>query len=383
MRTMADLVDRLRAYLGNDGSEQKSSAVLRAAAESVQAISHKHQWASYKTWGRITTDASQTTGTIAVDVTGGAYERMVTLTGATWPTWAAGYGTIVIDNIPYDVQTRVSSTIVTLKANSCPTSDVAAGTSYTIYRARYDLPTDFVAIWKPIVTNENRTICKITLEEFITRRNCNDTVGTPIVFALVDSGYGRTQILLWNPPDAVYPLEFEYQRKPVLPVVVEESSGLVSLTSGSTAVTGLNTAFRAAMSNAVLRISYDGTKPTGYDGVHPPEYEYLLDGYTSSTALTLAEAASASVTRRAFTISSRVDVMDGPMFEYLTHIGYMKLRMALRINMTSEEPKQYEMAKNAAKDADGQLYAGTDVAASPASLGYGAGGRKLSYMRNG
>ncbi len=361
MRTYADLITRLRTYVGNDTSAQKSQAVIQAAAEAVQALPSRADWNYYQTSGRITTSAPYSTGTVEFDYTGGTYERQMTLTSGTWPEWAA-YGTIVINAVPYDVDKRISATVVTMKSNASPTSDIAAGTSYQIYRARYDLPTDFVAIHKPMITSQNCLIQKVNLDIFLYRRNQNDGTGTPTVFALSDNGYGRQQILFWNPPDTEYAIEFEYKRKPVLPVIQEESTGKISLTASSTALTGISTSFTRAMVGAVLRVGYTNEKPTGFDSVNPPESEYLIDTYTSATAMVLTEAATATVASRGYTISSRLDLMDGPMFEYLVHNGMKRLRIALRINMVQGEDQEYKRAFEQAKAQDAQRYAATDQA---------------------
>lgn len=364
MRTLLDLHDRMRAYIGNQDSDQSSSAVLRAASEAVLAISMNHDWNYFATYGRITTSAPYSTGTIAYDATGGTYERMVTLSGGVWPSWVANYGTLLVSTVPYDIDRRISDTVATLKATSAPADDIAAATAYQVYRARYDLPTDFVSIKKPIITAQNTIIHKIPLEEFIRRRNLNDGPSTPFMFTLADSGYGRNQILFWNPPDGVYQMEFEYKRKPTQPLVIQEETGSLSLTQGSTTVTGLSTAFTAAMAGAVLRVSADSIPPTGYDGIKPPIAEYLIDSFTSTTALELSEAAAASVSGRGYTISSRLDVREGPMFNYLCHMGMKRLRIAMRINMTPEELPAYLEAEKQAKSEDGQAYSGTDVARS-------------------
>ena len=103
MRTYADLIDRLRAYVGNDYSEQKSAPVLRAAVGAMQRIGTKHEWAYYKTYAKMVFSASYDTGTIEFDYTGGSSERLLTLTGGTFPDWVGGYGTIVLERVHYDI----------------------------------------------------------------------------------------------------------------------------------------------------------------------------------------------------------------------------------------------------------------------------------------
>lgn len=371
IRTYLDLIDRLRAYVGNDGSDLKSAAVIRAAAEAVQSISQKADWNYYKTVGLFTGSVPYSTGTIEFDFTGGTYERQVTLTGGTWPDWAQ-YGTVAVNNVPYDVSRRISSTVLTLKENSSPSSDIAAGTIYQIYRTRYPLPSNFVSMHKPVINSQYTQLGYVTYDQFLTRRNFNDGPGQPSMFTVIDDGLGQKQVQIWNPPDQAYAFQYEYKRKPVLPVVVDESTGKISLTAASVNVTGVSTMFTQAMNSAVLRVSYDQKKPTAFDSINPPQSEHVIEAVSSTTALELTEAAAQSAASRGYTISSRVDVADGPMFHYLVHLGMKNLRIYLRINMVQGEIQDYERAEREAKDADGQNYTGTDRAVvSQCRVGYG------------
>lgn len=91
-----------------------------------------HRWSFLQPTVAITTQAPQKTGTIAVAA------GVVTLTGATWPTWAAS-GEISINGQVYAVATRESGTQLTL-ADTTAAAD--AGTSYTIACPIVELPAD-------------------------------------------------------------------------------------------------------------------------------------------------------------------------------------------------------------------------------------------------
>lgn len=72
-----------------------------------------------------------TTGTVIYDHTGNAAgERVVILTGGTWPTLAATNGVISISGTWYDISARVSDTVLQLGSGDNPGSDVAS-TAYT------------------------------------------------------------------------------------------------------------------------------------------------------------------------------------------------------------------------------------------------------------
>jgi hypothetical protein len=96
-----------------------------------------HVWSFLRPRGSITLNGSYATGTIEVapDV-GGA---IVTLTGGTWPSWAAS-ADLWVDGERYEVDSRSSNTVIVLDSI---TADTSSGQSYELIQHAYDLPTDF------------------------------------------------------------------------------------------------------------------------------------------------------------------------------------------------------------------------------------------------
>ena len=122
--TYHDLIERSRFYLGANVSGQAIRDIKIAIANAVREFTNARKWVYYKTLGRIVTVEPYSTGTVAFDFTGGSSERMVTLTSGTWPSWAAS-GVLNIDTVPYTVEKRVSSTVITLSETENPGADVA------------------------------------------------------------------------------------------------------------------------------------------------------------------------------------------------------------------------------------------------------------------
>lgn len=60
---------------------------------------------------------SYSTGTITYDHTGGANERQVTLAGGTWPSWAKAPGRLFYNGAFYNLDARISDTILTLEGS--------------------------------------------------------------------------------------------------------------------------------------------------------------------------------------------------------------------------------------------------------------------------
>jgi hypothetical protein len=107
-----------------------------------------HDWSFLMPITTLSINAPYTTGTIAYDHTGGSSERLVTLSGGTWPTWAES-GMIEISGSDYPVESRLSDTLFTLDSSDNPGSDVAASTSYNLHQDDYDLPDDFGRVLGP------------------------------------------------------------------------------------------------------------------------------------------------------------------------------------------------------------------------------------------
>ena len=97
-----------------------------------------HDWSFLMPAASIALNASYSTGTVA------ATNGVVTLSGGTWPAWAAA-GEISISGTNYSVNTRDSDSQLTLDDTSSA-SDAASSTSYSLHQDDYDLPDDFGSV---------------------------------------------------------------------------------------------------------------------------------------------------------------------------------------------------------------------------------------------
>ena len=128
--TLSDVINHGFDYLGGNPSEQSRRDIVRAALEAYRDLANAFNWSYLYTHSRVYTspafDGSQVGATIAYDLTGGQYERMVTLTGAVWPDWAAEGTYIRVGTqddliggastgfVAYRVRERKSATVLTL-----------------------------------------------------------------------------------------------------------------------------------------------------------------------------------------------------------------------------------------------------------------------------
>jgi hypothetical protein len=355
--TYADGVQSLldTAALDRTGlNERHARSALRFAYRDLPA---RHPWTYYYRQRILQTVASYDTGTVDFDYTGGTYERMLTLTTGTWPSWAA-YGRVIIDSVHYEVEDRKSSTVVTLSETSNPGADVASGTTYTIYRNSYPLPANFGAIVKLWDVDANLPIFLIdqnsqheALQVFYS------TPGVPLHVTIRSTGkyVNGYEIIYGPPPSDIYTYDLLFQSYPRALAIDEYSTGTVSITSGTATVTGSNTTFPATCAGSIIRFGTGPTKPSGYlgslDGADNPfVYQAVIKSRDSATGLTLEEAMPttiATLSAVGYTISDPLDIEPQRMLTPLLRMAegeFSRLRgeqaMMAKINYAKQSLKE-------------------------------------------
>lgn len=315
--TYQDAVDRLLDIFDIDRTGRDLRLARNAVSAAVRAVSQAAHWSHYDRACTIQTVASYSTGTIEYDHTGGSSERLVTLTSGTFPTWAAN-GWIIIDNVHYEVDSRVSSTALTLAENSNPGADVAASTTYTLYRHIYNLPTDFSkcrGVWNA-TNNTGIRFSDVDCQEvnILASRQTPTTPDRYTIRNAADVPF-RDSLVLSPPPDAVYSLRVWYEAQPATLYTESYATGTVTVSSGATTVTGSGTSFASRHVGAVIRFSSDGTTmPTstyGYrDGNvdNPASFQAVITAVNSGTSLTIDTAAPSTHTAVKYVISDKLDI---------------------------------------------------------------------------
>src|SRR5258705_9919729 len=110
LTTFGDLVGRLIDYLGSNATSEARRDCIRAVLDAYSELSNDSRWAYYLQRGRIVTVASYNTGTVEYLHSGATFERQLTLTSGTWPSWAQ-YGQVVLGTNVCQVADRKSSTV--------------------------------------------------------------------------------------------------------------------------------------------------------------------------------------------------------------------------------------------------------------------------------
>lgn len=318
LTTFNDAVLRTLDYLGENATKLASRDARRAVLDAYRELASAHRWSYFYQRGRLQTVASYSTGTIQYTHTGGTYEREVVLTTGTWPTWAA-YGEILIAGIKYEVADRKSSSTITLSANSNPGANVASGTSYTIYRDSYPLPVDFLAADEFInLTSSFQLECIHPGDWNRLQRSSISPAGPRQVTVFGSADHlGAMSLAFFPPPDAVYNIDFIYQRRPRQLVFGDQSActaGTATNTINSTTVTGTGTSWTSAMIGSVLRLSANAADlPTPGWGANPFDVERVITNVASTTSLTVDTAIAAAHTGVKFVISDPIDIEEGAM----------------------------------------------------------------------
>ena len=312
--TYRDAIDHLVDFLGQSGAggnveKRDAKRAILAAYRELAAI---RRWTYFYARGRIATVASYSTGTITYTNS----TRTLTLASGTWPTWAA-YGTVVISSTAYEVASRSSSTDLILTQQNNPGADIAAGTSYTIYRDTYPMPVDFLAADQFVSIGTSISYpayCHPT--EWLIPQQLLQSPGTPRRYCFrADPNYFGSLAVSFHPaPDSTYNYDFIYQRRP-RPLLIEDyNTGTVSATASGTTLSGSGTTWTSSHIGSVIRLAADSiTAPSGLAGSNPFAAERVVTAVSSTTGLTVDEAWADTLTSVKYSISDPVDLEEGAM----------------------------------------------------------------------
>jgi len=139
LASYSSLLERVGHFLFGQRSgfsSDQTSDIEQCIGDGLRDVYAAHRWSFFRPVKDITTTAPYATGTVTIA------SGVVTLSGGTFPSWAA-VGVLKVSNEYYEVSTRDGDTQVTLEDTSVT---VAAATSYELGRPEYDLPASVEAI---------------------------------------------------------------------------------------------------------------------------------------------------------------------------------------------------------------------------------------------
>lgn len=368
LTTFADLIRHTINYMGKDASDSAAVDAREAVLDAYTDMAAVNAWNYYKRVFRLPTYAAYTTGTVVYDATGGAYERVLTLTGGVWPDWAA-YGSVSIGDVSYQASERKSNTQLTLSRNANPGADVAS-TSYRLFRDIYTLPSDFLAVLEVSYPGYSECPAFISPQDFV-RERARVTTGTgrPRLFTVMGDPnfFGSMGIGFWQYPDANYNVDITYTAKGRDLVISDYLEGTVTTAQGSSSITGNGTAFTSDMEGSVIRVGRTGDpKVTGIEGLYPYAVERTILEVIDAVTLRVDSPADATSTEVGYIISDAVDVEPNAMLRFLKRNCEKQARLKIRMKPSenTEEFREHEKSLLLAMQADSR-YIGNRVAGAP------------------
>lgn len=323
--TFYDAVDHVLDHMvGGSGSLRNKRLAIDAVKEAYDEVPYRRNWRYYYRPLTIQTVAAQTSSTITYDYTGGSSERIVTIAAGTWPDDAEKYA-LVVSGVRYSVATRVSSTILQLDEKDCPTTDIAAGTSYTLVRDTYELPENCRKILTLYQTDApGRLIHCVDPGDIIMEQRVTRTSAVPTMYSVYRSERFASGVGIHFAPSCTSALKYQalglFGPAP-LKTLDYSGIGTVATTADSSTVTGTSTTFSTDHVGAVMRFSESGSLkiPTDQRGeidkdrLNPYAMQKVIKSRTSSTVLVLEQAADLTLSGSGYRISSRVDIEPGAM----------------------------------------------------------------------
>jgi hypothetical protein len=287
MLTYFDLVESLivSSYGGPQDAEQRDirTAVHRAYDE----LTTIRDWSYYQTHGRIFLQAPFNTGTVSVTGLG------VTLTGGTFPTWAALGGYLKIGEEIVRVAARPTGTNLTLdpvlrlKAN-------VTNRPYTLYRTVYPLPANFRNLDEPTDEYNWWSGLYITPDQAMKLERVSNSSGEPYHWTVIkDPATNGWAIKIIGYPTKVETLDFTYRRsaRPIRWSGHEPSAraGTVTcLLDGF--VTGSGSNFFPSMLGSALRVGDTATSPGPIESLAPYTAETLINSVADSGIMIVSPA---------------------------------------------------------------------------------------------
>jgi hypothetical protein len=350
--TLQDAIEHLLDSANATGVSEERRKARRVVIDAYRQFSQMAEWTYFYRHGIIQTQASQSDGTLSYDHSGAAEERLVTLTGDTIDTTYGSWFTVVIDDVHYPVETVVSSTTFTLPEFSNPGADVAAGTSYVLYRNIYPVPVDFRTGGEPIeFEGQGNAPVFVSPEELLSSLEYDNTPQSWLRFYTIRGGGQQYSGLVFEfspPPSAAMTLTFSYSADPrpigLIGTGAEYSTGTVSV-SGTT-VTGVGTTFTSRMIGSVIRFPVSGTTtiPTGAAGAigndNPYAEQRIITDVASSVSLTIDQSLEGTHSGAKYTIGDVLDLDYHVMLDAFLALCEWKFANIIKETRPSIEAKE-------------------------------------------
>ena len=301
--TYFDLVESLivSSYGGPQDAEQRDirTAIHRAYDE----LTTIRDWSYYHVHGRIILQAPYSTGTVT---SGGT---TVTLTGGTWPSWAATGAYLRVGEEICRVATRTSNSVIVLDSALSLKANVTAS-PYILYRTVYPLPADFRNLDEPSDEYNWWSGLYVTPDQAMKLERVSNSSGEPYHWTVIkDPDSTGWAIKVIGYPTGTQTLDFTYRRsaRPIRYSGHEAALRQGTISRTGDAVTGNGTAFAAAMVGSVLRVGDTTNVPGPIESLTPWVSEGKVAAVGGATAMTTADAGTIASTTK-YLITDPIDI---------------------------------------------------------------------------
>jgi hypothetical protein len=379
----SDAVDNVVDYLGGATQDPEQRIVRRSIYNAYNRIFAERSWAHLYKHTRIQLNPLYNTGTVAYSQS----SLTVTLTGGSFPSWAAN-GRIRINSTTTDgsntamvcgISAFPTSTTLLLDANLNPGGDIAAGASYTLFQDVYPLPSDFRKAQKP-TTYSTWDSLYISPEDWQWLEWHANVQGYPVRWTIMGdtTNIGQYNLCVQPYPTNSVPFDMIYARggRNIRYTGYETASrtGTISVTANSTAVTGSGTSWTTAMAGAYMRFSATSTQPDGFGGLNPYVEECRIRSVADGGHLTLYTAPLNTYSATGFVISDPIDLSD-QLIEAFKMGCRFQYSVLARTDQHDLALKDYRMAVRLAMEND-------SMQESARAVGMKAGGFDRGWMNN-
>ena len=274
--TYFDLVESLivSSYGGPQDAEQRDirTAIHRAYDE----LTTIRDWSYYHVHGRIILQAPYSTGTVTSSGT------TATLTGGTWPSWAATGAYLRVGEEICRVATRTSNSVIVLDSALSLKANVTAS-PYILYRTVYPLPADFRNLDEPSDEYNWWSGLYVTPDQAMKLERVSNSSGEPYHWTVIkDPDSTGWAIKVIGYPTGTQTLDFTYRRtaRPIRWSGHETNARAGTITSQYIApvldVDGNATNFQASMVGSILRIGDASNHPGPIESLAPYAAEMLI-----------------------------------------------------------------------------------------------------------
>jgi hypothetical protein len=305
--TYFDLVESLivSSYGGPQDAEQRDirTAIHRAYDE----LTTIRDWAYYHVHGRVILQAPYDTGSVT------SSGVTVTLTGGTWPSWAATGAYLKVGEEICRVATRTSNSVIVLDSALSLKANVTAS-PYILYRTVYPLPSDFRNLDEPSDEYNWWSGLYVTPDQAMKLERVSNSSGEPYHWTVVkDPDSTGWAIKVIGYPTGTQTLDFTYRRaaRPIRWSGHEANARAGTITSQYVApvldVNGAGTNFQASMAGSILRIGDASNHPGPIESLTPYTAEMLILSVNDNEELT-TQGSLELLTPTKYLITDPIDV---------------------------------------------------------------------------